>query len=240
MFSDAVLMSLSVFLAFLVRFEGQIPAHYFTNISAIIVLLLIVTIPIFYFSKLYYFTWLYVSTSELISLAKATFLSFLILATSFVILREQPIFSGFPRSTLFVTYFFVFLFCGGIRLAKRIYLEIFSRRGKEEKERTLIVGAGDAGEQILRGILNSKISPYLPVGFVDDNPAKQGILIHGLKVLGKIQDLPKVVKNEKVQGLIVALPSAGSRTIVEAVGYGREAGLRKIKIVPSLDEIIDG
>ena len=56
LFSDAALMFLSVFLAFLVRFEGQIPVLYFANISGIIILLLLITIPIFYFSRLYYFT----------------------------------------------------------------------------------------------------------------------------------------------------------------------------------------
>jgi len=237
--SDAVLLSLSVFLAFLVRFEGQIPSQYFINISGIAVLLLLITIPIFYFSKLYYFTWIYVSTSELISLAKATVLSFLLLSAFFVVLREQPIFSGFPRSVLFITYFFIFILCGGIRFAKRIYLQAF-RKNTKGKERTLIVGAGDAGEQILRNILSSKISPYLPMGFIDDNPSKQGILIHGMKILGKISDIPKIVKENKVEGLIIALPSAGSKTIIEAVEHGRKAGLRKIKIVPSLDEIIDG
>jgi len=238
--SDAVLMSLSVILAFLVRFEGQIPAQYLINIPGIVVLLLLITLPIFYFSKLYYFTWIYVSTTELISLAKATFLSFLLLTASFVILREYPIFSGFPRSTLFITYFFLFLLCGGLRFAKRIYLQIFLRRGKEGKERTLIVGAGDAGEQILRNIFSSRISPYSPIGFVDDNRAKQGVLIHGVMVLGRIEDIPRLAREEKIEGLIIALPSAGSQAIREAVGKGREAGIKKIKILPPIDEVISG
>jgi len=237
--ADTALMFLSVFLAFLVRFEGQIPIRYSANIFGIIILLLLITIPIFYFSKLYYFSWLYVSTVELVSLAKATALSFLLLAASFVILKDHSVFNGFPRSTLFITYFFVFLLCGGIRFAKRIYLQVF-RKNTKGKERTLIAGAGDAGEQILRSILNSFLSPYLPVGFVDDNPAKQGISIHGIKVLGRISDIPKVVKEEKIEGLIIALPSAGSQAIREAVGKGRESGIKKIKILPPIDEVING
>lgn len=237
---DILLISLSVFLAFLVRFEGQIPVRYFLNIEGIIILSLIITTPVFYFLKLYYFTWIYVSTEELVSLIKATGLSFLILTTSLFVLKDQPIFSGFPRSTLFITYFFIFVLCGGIRFAKRIYLEMFPRGQKAGKERTLIVGAGDAGEQILRNILITKNSPYLPIGFIDDSPAKQGILIHGLKVLGKIIDIPRTTKKEKVESLIIAMASAGSKTIREAVEQGRKAGLRKIKIVPPIDEIIAG
>jgi len=238
--ADIILISLSVYLAFLVRFEGEIPNQYFLNIWGVIFLALIITIPIFYFLKLYYFDWAYVSTEELIALFKGTFLSFLLLTASFFVLRDLAIFTGFPRSTLFIAYFFIFFLCGGIRFFKRLYFQIFPKREKEEKERTLIVGAGDAGEQILRSILTSKISPYLPVGFIDDNLAKQGALIHGVKVLGKISDIPRLVQEKKIEGLIVALPSVGSRIIREAVEMGRTAKLKKIKIVPSLGEIIDG
>jgi len=244
--ADAVLISLSVWLAFLVRFEGQIPAVYSLSILGIIPLFLMIVIPVFYFLKLYHFSWAYVSTEDLIALFKGTLLSFLLLAATFFVLRDLAIFTGFPRSTLFITHFFIFFFCGGIRFAKRIYLQFgwrlagSARKSKEEKERTLIVGAGDAGEQILRSILNSETSPYLPIGFIDDNPAKQGALIHGVKVLGKISDIPRLVKEKKIEGLIVALPSAGSRIIREAVEKGRTAKLKKIKILPSLGEIING
>jgi len=237
---DAALIFLSVWLAFLVRFEGQIPSGYFLNIYGIIFLALIITLPIFYFLKLYYFTWAYVSTEELISLVKAIGLSFLLLTAAFFVLRDQPVFTGFPRSTLFIAYFFIFILCGGIRFAKRIYLKVFPKSAAEEKERTLIVGAGDAGEQILRSILSSPNSAYLPVGFVDDSQAKSGVLIHGLKVLGKINDIPKIVKEGNVESLIIALPSAGSRAIKQAVENGRKAGLKKIKVVPSINELISG
>jgi FlaA1/EpsC-like NDP-sugar epimerase len=109
-----------------------------------------------------------------------------------------------------------------------------------EKERTLIVGAGDAGEQILRSIISSSKTLYNPIGFVDDNPIKKGVLIHGLKVLGKILDIPEVVLRNNVKQLIIALPSAGKTTIRKAVELGRKAGLTKIKIAPPLSEIIDG
>jgi len=226
---DTILISISVYLAFIVRFEGQIPNQYFLNIYGVILSTLIITIPIFYFSKLYYFDWDYVSTEELISLTKATSLSFLILTAALFILRDQTIFTGFPRSTLFISYFFIFIFCGGTRFAKRVYLQTFSSRGKEKKERTLIAGAGDAGEQILRSILNSKYSPYFPIGFVDDNIAKKGILIHGLKVLGKISDISRIAKEKKVESLIIAIPSAGSQIIKKAAEEGLKAGLKKIE-----------
>ncbi len=233
--ADAILISTSVLMAFLIRFELQIPARYFLNIQGIIVLSLIITIPIFYFFKLYYISWSYVSTEELVSLIKATILSFLILTAGFFILREHRIFSGFPRSILFITYFFIFFLCGFLRFSKRIYHHIFKE--KREKERTLIIGAGDAGEQILRSMI---FSYFLPVGFVDDNIEKQKRLIHGLRVLGRIKDIPKIVQENKIEGMIIAIPSANSSAIYKAIEKGKEAGLKKIKVVPSLEEIISG
>ncbi len=238
--ADVFLICLAIYFAFLLRFEGIIPSQYFSNIWGIILLALIFCLPVFHFLKLYSFSWAYVSTEELISLFKAVTLSFLFLAASLFILREHPIFAGFPRSILFVGYFLVFLFCGSIRFSKRIYLRLFPKRGRKKKERTLIVGAGNAGEQILRSILSSEFSPYLPIGFVDDDLRKQKVSIHGLKVFGKIKDIPTVVKSRQVESLIIALPSAGSQTIRAAVGNGRKAGLKKIKIVSSLSEVING
>ena len=237
---DILLIALSVWLAFLLRFEGQIPSQYFNNLQWMILLTLVFCLPIFYFFKLYSFSWSYVSTQELTSLFKGTVLSFLLTGAVLLIFRDFPQFLGFPRSTLFISYFLVFLFCGGIRFSKRIYLQLFQEIKKTEKARALIVGAGDAGEQILRSILISKNSSYLPIGFVDDNSTKQGEMIHGLKVLGVIDNIPQLVQTWKVEELIIALPSAGSKAIKRAVEVGRKAGLKKIKIVPSIAEIING
>ncbi len=239
--ADIFFIIISIWLAFLLRFDGRIPNQYFAGtIQGMVILTLIFCVPIFYFFKLYSFSWSYVSIQELISLLKASILSFLFSGVSILILRDSTWFSGFPRSILFISYFLIFLFCGGIRFSKRIYLEVFGGGIKAEKERTLIVGAGDAGEQILRSILVSKNSFYLPVGFVDDNPTKQGERIHGLKVLGEINDIPQIVERYQIEEMIIALPSAGSKAIKRAVEMGRKAGLRKIKVVPSITEIING
>ncbi len=239
-FADGLLIMLSVVLAFVVRFEGYIPARYLLNVQGIIILSLLITLFVFYIFRLYNFTWSYVSVEELIALVKAVFLSFLIITATFFVLRDQMIFSGFPRSTLFITYFFVFVLCGSLRFAKRAFLQIFPSKEQKEKEKTLIVGAGEAGEKILRSISLFPSSPFLPVGFVDDSPAKQGSTIHGLKVFGTIDDIPETVRTNRIEGLIIAMPSADSQMIQKAVEKGREAGLRKIKIVPFIEELTSG
>lgn len=240
--ADIFFIALSVFLAFFLRFDGKIPSEYFGGIVQwTMALALFFSIAIFYYYRLYYFSWIYVSTNELISLFKATILSFLFSGASLFILRDSDVLLGFPRSILPISYILIFIFCGGIRFAKRIYVHLFNGAEKTEgKERVLIIGAGDAGEQILRSILSSKASLYLPVGFVDDNPLKQGVAIHGLKVLGRVEDIRRVIKNEEIDEMIIALPSASSKTIKRAVELGREAGVKKIKIAPSITELING
>ncbi len=238
--SDIFFVALSVWLAFLLRFDGNIPSQYFPFILRMAALAVIFIIPTFYLQKLYSFSWSYVSTNDAISLFKATTTAFIFLSVAIFLSYYFPHFISFPRSTIFISYFLVFIFCGFLRFSKRIYLRIFNQNRISEKERTLIVGAGDAGEQILRSIISSNKTPYYPIGFVDDNPMKRGVIIHGLEVLGKISDIPRVSADNNIKQMIIALPSADNKIIKTAVEFGRKAKIRKIKIAPPLSEIIRG
>ncbi len=241
LFWDVVFVCLSVWLSFVLRFEGNIPPQYFEKGSIFLFagVAVLATVVVFYFTRLYSFTWSYVSATELISLFKGTSLSFLVVAIAFLTFRDSEVFSGFPRSTLFISYFLIFISTGAIRFAKRVYLELF-RKKKGDRENTLVVGAGEAGEQILRSINFSESTTYSPMGFVDDNPGKQGVSIHGVKVLGEINDIPEIVEDREVEDIIIALPSAGSEAVKRAVSLARKAGVRKVKIVPPIHEVIEG
>ena len=238
--ADVFFTGLAVWLAFLLRFDGNIPPQYVPFIFRMIALAVIFLIPIFYFNKLYSFSWSYVSASELISLFKAITISFIFLSVAIFISKYFPHFTNFPRSVIFISYILVFVFSGGIRLSKRIFFRILGSDRTVKKQRTLIAGAGDAGEQILRSIISADNSPYYPIGFVDDSRMKQGVSIHGLRVLGKISDIPKVAADKGVKQLIIALPSAANSVIKNAVELGRKAGIWRIKIVPPLAEIVRG
>src|SRR3989344_2983791 len=173
------------------------------------------------------------------SLTKATTLSFVFFLAIVSIIRDHFVFFSFPRSTAFISFILIFIFAGIIRFAKRIYLQLLNKPTLEGKGRTLIVGISDAGEQILRTILHSKDIPYLPIGLIDEDHHKREDIIHGVKVLGKIDDIPQVVRNYRVEQLIIALPSSDPRVIKRAVVKGREAGIKKIKYLP-LIEMVDG
>ncbi len=234
---DALLIIGSIWFAFFLRFEGWIPPEHTTNAFGFIALTLVVTLPLFVYLKLYAFSFSYVSTDELIHIARANLFAFLCVGLLLFLLRETPVFSGFPRSILLLSFILIFLLTSLLRFGKRIVQEMI--RGKYDgAERTLIVGAGDAGVQILRSIRENPDSPYTPVGFIDDDASKKGRIMYGIPVMGRLDDIGECVKTNLIERMIVALPSAGSTIIKQTVERGREAGIKKIKIVPSMAELM--
>lgn len=239
--SDIIAVVLSVLFAFLVRFDGSIPPQYLQGgIQTITAIILLFVIPLFFFSRLYSFSWSYVSTTDLLVLVRAVIAGFLLVGITFFVLRDQQIFLGFPRSVLLLSALFIFFFAGSLRFAKRIMREFLNLASKSQGKRVLIVGAGDAGAHLVRNMNGG--SGYSVVGFVDDNPLKKGHVIHGVRVLGDVDRIPEIVSAYQVEEMIIALPSAGSQAIRKAVEQGRIAELSNIniKIVPPLSEIISG
>ncbi len=236
---DIALIAFSMWIAFLLRFEGQIPQKHMGDLWILILLAVGVKVPIFYLQRLYRVTWSYVSVQELISVVKGIFFAFLVLGTALFILRTTAIFVGFPRSVLFIDFFLSLTLIGGFRAAKRVYLQ-FVKRFPAEGRRTLIVGAGDAGEQLVRSVLASTDAEYLPVGFADDDPAKLGTSIQGIKVLGPRSEIPRFVNTYDVEGLLIAMPSTSSKVIKETVEIARESNLKWMKILPDISKLLSG
>jgi len=237
--ADIALVALSMYAAFLLRFEGRIPSQYMEDLWILILIAMAVKIPIFYLQRLYHISWSYVSVRELMSVFKGGFYSSLLLGTALFILKATPVFIGFPRSILFIDFFLTVTLIGGFRSAKRVYLQ-FAKRFPMEGRRTLIVGAGDAGEQLLRSMLKSGHSDYLPIGFVDDDPRKLSTSIQGIKVLGTRKEIPRLVEAYDIEELLIAIPSVSSKVIKETVEIGRKAKVKSMKILPDISEILSG
>ncbi|MDO8655270.1 MAG: nucleoside-diphosphate sugar epimerase/dehydratase, partial [bacterium] len=188
--------------------------------------------------RLYSFSWRHVSTRDVLVLWYAVTGSFLLITILVVSGQGVRAFAELPRSTLLVGFVLTFFFTGAMRMAKRIAQQISLGMGGGGKH-VLIVGAGDAGEQLLRSMQTGQ-KKYVPVCLIDDDKKKQGISIHGVRVAGRVSDIPAVAKQYGVQEMIIAMPSAPSSVIKQAVELGREAGIEAIKVLPSLGEIFDG
>jgi len=242
LFFDFVLIVGTGYVAFLLRFEGIIPEAQFANLRFVLFVVPPFLLLALWREKLYRASWAYVSIVDLMALVRGLSISFFIFAVLVFILRDG-VFSTFPRSVIFIHYFLTIIFLGGFRISKRVHARIKNQNGagrSEGDKRVLIIGAGDAGEQLLRQILSGALPGYTPVGFIDDDPLKQKLSIHGYRVLGTIGDISQISKEEAAEAVIIALPSSGSREIKRAVEISRDAGIAEVKIVPSLSELLLG
>lgn len=238
LFSDFILIALSLYLSLFVRFEGEIPSIWVNNFPVYFLIFFVVKVFFLYIFKLYHLTWIYVGFYEIYRLIKALVLSFFSISAIILFLYYLPLFHGFPRSVPIIDFIFSLIFIGGLRISKRFYLQILSNNTAENRKRALIIGAGNAGEQIVRDMLRQKETSYIPVAFVDDDRRKIGTYIHGIKVLGNRREIPKIVDEREVELAVIALPSAEPKKIRSIVRYINKAGVKEIKIIPGTEEIL--
>jgi FlaA1/EpsC-like NDP-sugar epimerase len=240
--ADIVLLAIAYFLAYIVRFEAYVGASELLVIKQTIVPIVLCKLVVFYFFNLYRGMWRYTGIVDLLNVIKAVLVSSLIIITVILMLSK---FQGFSRSIFIIDAVFSLILIAGIRLAIRFLLSTatFSLNktginGNEHKK-MIIIGAGDAGEKVVREIYDNPRMECRIVGFVDDDKNKVGKQIHGIKVLGKIDELKEVAKSEGVDEILIAAPSAvgkDMRRIVETC----DATKIPYKTLPGMGEIIDG
>jgi len=237
MVSDAILFGLALYLSFFLRFEGVIPDSDLAQFFISLPLFVSVKLLTFYFFQIYRFTWSYVGLYELLKIFKVQTLCSLIISTIILLLAYEKSLRGFPRSIFLIDYVFSLILVGGLRISKRVYLQTI-RHSEVKQKRTLIIGAWNAGEQIVRDMERAKDSAYLPVAFIDDNPGKRKVLIHGIEVAGNRREIPKIVEELAVEVAVIAMPSAPSKEIRDIVAYLHKAGIKEINIIPGTKEIL--
>jgi len=236
---DLGLIIFSLGLSFYLRFEGNLPVSYLKDFIIIMPLFVTVKIIFNYLNGLYKFIWSYVGLPEVLKILKSSAYSFLVITIIIFFFKGIGLFGRFPRSILFIDFFICFIFVSGLRLLKRIYIS-FIEKSFYVKERSLVVGAGNAGSQLLRSIKTMENANYTVLGFIDDDKAKKGSTIGDVEVLGCRSDIPRLVKALDIKTVFIAIPSAHGDVIKETVQFIRNAGVTSIKIIPSIAELIDG
>lgn len=235
--SDAILFIFALYLSYLLRFEGVIPKNELPQFFYSLPLFVGIKLLTYYFLQIYRFTWSYVGLYELLKIFKVQTLCSLLISAIILFLTYEKSFKGFPRSVLLIDYALSLILVGGFRISKRVYLHS-KKYPLTEQKKTLIIGAGNAGEQIVRDMRRTKDSLYLPLAFVDDDPAKKKVLIHGIKVMGNRNDIPDIVKDLEVEMAVIAMPSVPSQEIWDIVSYLHKAGINEIRIIPGTKEIM--
>ena len=219
-----------------------------TQYPVLLTFFVFVKLIIFSLFKQYRGWWRYVGISDLLGILKASLVSTIIIVVLWYTLAfnvgpirrslgdlHVEVRQGVFTADLFATV----LILGGLRMIIRLYYEEFRTVEGGRMKRFLIIGAGNAGEALLREIHRMHVAQYEVVGFVDDDPAKQGIYIHGLPVLGKVEELPKICEDRNIEEIAIAMPSASHQQLRRVIQVCEGTKIR-FRTVPSITDIASG
>lgn len=231
----AVSVAAADYLAFYIRFDGKIDPYYLGIVPYSVSMALAVRLPLYYAFGLHHGMWRYAGISDLRKIAVSTTIGTLIMATAFSRWDLGPM--RYPYSVMLLDWILATGFTGGIRVALRVYKEYRISRSAG-KRRTLIIGAGEAGERIVRD-MRSNASVHNPIGFIDDDTSKKGLSIHDVRVLGTREDLSRVMEECRPDEILLAIPSARPRLLQDMIKELTQYSL-PIQTLPKMGDILDG
>ena len=244
---DLVVVTLAAVAAFVIRYEALVNiGPYISHNALFFVAVLIVRPSVYYLFGLYRYWWRYASVAELITIVEAvTVGSLVVTALMFGFLAPQV--SGvrvFSRSVLLLEWMLNLLATGCTRILVRLLQTRGRAHGaqagkKAPARKVLIMGAGDAGALVVREMHNNPTLGYVPIGFLDDDPAKQKLQIHGVPVLGTRHDIPRLAQQEGIDEVVIAMPTAPGSAIREVRAICERSQVAT-KTIPGLYELING
>jgi FlaA1/EpsC-like NDP-sugar epimerase len=183
---------------------------------------------------LYRGLWRFASVPDLLNIFKASVLGLLAVVAGLFFYSRLDLVS---RAALLLYPFVLTMLLGAPRLIFRAWKDQRLLRSDETAERVLILGAGQAGEAVVRDL--RRIGRYQPVGFVDDAAALRGTRLQGLPILGRLSDLGRIARETGVQLLVIAMPSLDAIAMRRVVGICEESGV-PFRTVPRLSDVLDG
>lgn len=239
--ADLSLIVVAAFGSFALRTDlGPLFSFYLPQALWLIAIALIVKPLVFYTFGLYRRMWAYASTHELKIIVIAVTTSSVIVSLVLVLLRALDVLPYFPRSTLPIDWLLTLVLIGGLRFSLRVLAEgQQSSRGIRTSRRVLIIGAGDAGALVVREMQKKTDIPQKPVGFLDDDPDKQNQQIHGVPVIGTLNDLSRTLMLKRIDEVVIAIPSAPGRVIRQVTEVCSQRGV-PFRTMPGLYELIGG
>src|SRR3954466_6965885 len=236
---EAALLALAYYLAYVLRFDSGIPHRYELLLQDTIVVTVAMKLAIFALFGLYSKLWRFVDQKDFETILKAVVVpsvGVIVFLFVFSIGKHAP-----PRGVLALDFLLSLAFVSGARFAVRWIVERPARGSILERAATevLIVGAGNGGQQVAFELRRNPGLRSAPVGFVDDDPRKQGMRIAGIKVLGPTANLPRVLDGVQPDEVIIAIPSAPGMLRQHVVTACRERGI-PVRTLPTTFELLSG
>jgi FlaA1/EpsC-like NDP-sugar epimerase len=236
-FLDLAAFVLSTFLAFELRFDGAVPAQYFRPMVVALCIWAAAKSAFFLIGAVNQRSWRHTSVHDAVQVVLAASAGS-ILGGLVIFLLVGP--WGIPHSVYILDWLISCVLALGGRLAVRVIFTARSRSSVEgERTRTIIYGAGDAGLALLQELQQNQSLMCDVIGFVDDDPSKVGLTLHGKRVLGTGDALKALVQKHAVKRLLIALPAATGQQMVRILKLATDAKV-EYKMVPSLGELIQG
>jgi len=237
--ADAGLVAGAWTLAFYLRFDHGLPPYYQTLLWRTVLIVVAIKLAVFVAFGFYNRWWRYVSTRDMWGAARGVAVGCLVADVTVYLL--SPV-NGLrlPRLIAVMDLLLTLAFIAASRMIAR---SVFERpqarsliaRGKE----VIVVGAGSAGKLMLTEMRRTPALGYTPIGLVDDDPRKENMRLEGVRVLGTTADLPHILRDNKPDELLIALPSASGEERQRIVEIARKVGV-PIKTLPGLHELIAG
>src|SRR5918993_1564494 len=236
--ADAVMLAAAWYLAFQLRFDFRVLPYYQPMLEDTIFVVVPITLAVFVAFGFYQRWWRYVSTRDMwravLGVAVASVLAIAAVYFFYPVERLR-----LPRGVALVDPLLLLAFVAGSRLLARTVIERPKGGIVARGKKVLVVGAGDAGRLIVQELQRSKVVSSTPVGLIDDDPRKRGMRLLGVRVLGTTDDLPHILRDNRPDEVLIAVPSAPGafrRRIVEMASAERVP----VKTLPGLHELIAG
>lgn len=231
---DSLLVVGSVFLGFRLVTEGLIRNIHGLTIAAI--LSLVAYYGFSYFFNLYWRDWEYASVYEVITVVKCVSATVIVSTISGIAFFDTKVTWQF----LIVCWLLLVISIGGVRLSMRVFREFFADSSVMENAKpTLIVGAGAAGTLLVRQMLMHPAMRMDPIAFVDDDPEKLRKDIYGVRILGAIKDIERIVDTMGITKVVIAMPSLPIKKLNEVYDVARKTGAECV-ILPNIDDVMSG
>ena len=183
---------------------------------------------------LYRGLWRFASVPDLFNIFKASLLGLLAVVVGLFFYSRLDLVS---RAALLLYPFVLTVLLGAPRLVFRAWKDHSQQQARDGAERVLILGAGQAGEALVRDL--HRLGSYQPIGFLDDAPSLLGSRLQGVPVLGKVSDVARVARETAAQLLVIAMPSVDAVVMRRVIGFCEESAV-PFRTVPRLADILEG